>query len=92
MEKHIGSNNIKSAQLQLGNLYMDLCVSKRYVDLIYYEMINEFKDAFMANARPAALFGFNALTNHSTIHSQIKSIITKLEEKIMELESYIFKL
>jgi len=92
MKKYISAKRIKAAQIELGNLYMDLCTIKRYIDLKYYDMINDFKDEFMKNLRPAGLFGSVALTNYDSVKSQINSIIIELEERIMELESYVFHL
>ena len=92
METHIAAKKIKAAQMELGSLYMELCSVKKYVDLKYYNKINRFKDEFMTGMRPAGLFGGTALSNHASIKLQITSIIIELEERIMELESYIFKL
>ena len=86
------SNKIKHAKDELGNLYMYFCVSRKYIDLRYYDMIDEFKDKFLATIIVAPLFGIYSLKKYDSIKSQITSITIQFEEKIMELESYIFDL
>lgn len=91
-ENYICDNKIKLAQNQLGLLYIDLCEVKKSLELKYYLMIKDLKNAFAASYRPLALFGINMLDNPSLIKSQIKHLNAEFEERIMELESYIFKL
>lgn len=92
IKKCISSNKIRQAQTQLGFLYMDFCKARRYIDLKYYDMIEEFKVNFSANIRFASLFGITSLKNQKLIEAQINTISVQFEERIMELESYIFKL
>lgn len=92
IKKCISANKIKAAQIQLGLLYMDFCATRKYIDLKYYDMIDDFKVNFMANIRFASLFGITSLKNPKLIESQINSISAKFDARIMELESYIFKL
>lgn len=92
MENYILESKIKKAQNQLGLLYVDLCETKHSIDLKYYNMIKDFKNSFMESYRPKALFKINMLNNPSLIKSQIKHLNAEFEERIMELESYIFKL
>lgn len=92
IKKYILLNKIKHAQNQIGILYMNFCKSRKYIDLKYYDMIDDFKDNFMSNIIPASLFGIYALRNSSLIKSQLNLIIDKFDEKIIELENYIFKL
>jgi len=92
IKSYIFANKIKKAQYQLGKLYMDLCKSKRFIDLKYYDMIDEFKDLFLSNISSASLFGVYSLKNSNLIKSQIKVINLELEKKVIELENYIFKL
>lgn len=92
IEKNIFSNNIKQAEKELGWLFMIFCPSKHYIDLKYYNMVDEFKDSFLMNINPSPLFGIYTLKNSKLIKSQISLIAKEFEEKVMELESYIFKL
>jgi len=92
IKKCIVSNKIKQAQIELGLLYMDFCETRKYIDFKYYDMIEEFKVKFISNTRLASFFGFTSLKNQKLIESQISTISIQFEEKIMELESYIFKL
>lgn len=92
IEHYILSNKIKLAQTQLGLLYMDIYEAKKEIDLKFFTMINEFKDMFMENISPAALFGLFGLKNANLIKALISKINISLQERILELESYIFKL
>lgn len=92
VKKYVLSNKIKQAQNELGNLYMNICPARKYIDLKYYDMIDEFKDNFMENISSASLLGMCFLQNPKSIKTQINSLAYLFEEKIMELESYIFKL
>jgi len=92
IKKQLSSNKIKQAQNQLGLLYMDFCQSRKFIDLKYYDMVEEFKEFFISNIRPPSLFGTHTLRNSKLINSQITLIDAEFEKKIMELESYIFKL
>lgn len=88
----IYSNKIKQAQFELGNLYMNLCESKRYIDLKYYNMIDEFKNSFLENINPVSILGMFSLFDTEAVKSQISAIVARYEEKIIELESFIFKI
>lgn len=92
LENYICANKIKQAEHQLGVLYIDLSEIKKDIDYKFFSMIKDFKDNFIANLRPASLFGVYSLKNHSLLKSQIKVINAQLEEKIIELEKYIFNL
>lgn len=92
IKKFIFANKIKQAQSNLGLLYMNFCCSRKVIDLKYYNMIDEFKDNFMANVIPAPLLGLYTVRNLKLIKSQISLIEAELDEKIIELENYIFKL
>lgn len=88
----IVSNKIKQAQFELGNLYMNLCESKRFIDLKYYNMIDEFKNSFIENINPASILGMLPLFDAECIKSKISAVVARYEEKIIELESFIFKI
>lgn len=92
IKKYISANKIKQAREELGLLYMNITPAKKYVDLKYYNLIDEFKNSFLANITPASIFGLFNLYNPKLLKAQITSIVYLFEEKIMELESYIFKL
>lgn len=92
IEKFVLANKVKKAQDELGNLYMAFCESRKHIDLNYYNMIEEFKDSFLSNILAAPLFGMYSLKNPKLLKVQISAICAKFEEKIIELESYIFKL
>lgn len=91
IENYILSNKIKLAQNQLGKLYMDIYDAKKEIDLKYFKMINEFKENFVQNATniPFSVFG---LRNAKLIKSLICKLNSEIDERIIELESYIFKL
>lgn len=90
IKKCIFSNKIKQAQEETGILYMNIYPSKKYIDLKYYNMLDDFKNNFLSNLTPASLLGFYSLQNPKLIKTQISSVVYSFEEKILELESYIF--
>lgn len=92
LEKYMASNKVKLAQNQIGAIYIELCEVRHDIDSNYYKLISDFKNSFMENVAPAALFGIHSLKNSEKLKSQIRSINIAFEEKIMELESYIFKI
>lgn len=92
IRKFIFSNKIRQAHDELGILYMNICPARKFIDLKIYNMIDEFKENFLKNLSPISMFGFYNLDNPNLIKSQINSLVCLLEEKITELESYIFKL
>lgn len=92
VEKFIFSNKIKQAQSELGLLYMDFCQTRKAIDLKYYDMVDEFKERFISSFIPAPLFGKCKLKNPLSTKKQITFINGEVEKRIMELESYIFKL
>lgn len=92
IRKLIHSNKIKLAKDELGALYMDFCSSRKYIDLKYYNLIEDFKGNFLEGIIPAPLLGFYGLKNSKLIKSKIDFIDIQFEEKIIELESYIFEL
>lgn len=92
IKKFLMTNKIKQARAELGLLYMDFCPSRKYIDMKYYDMIEDFKDNFLPNIMPAPLFGIYSLRNADLVKSKISAISAKFEEKVMELESYIFKI
>lgn len=92
IKKYIFSNNIKQAKDEMGLLYMNLYPAKKYIDLQCYNMIEEFKNNFLADVDSGLflnLFGFN---NHKLIKAQINLLEDLFADKIEELESYISKL
>lgn len=91
IKKCIFSNKIKNAREEIGLLYMDIGSSKKIIDMKYYNMLEEFKNNFMTNITPASFLGIFKLHDLKSIQTQINSLIYLFEEKILELESYIFE-
>lgn len=91
INKWILSNKIKEAKNQLGLLYMEFTPSRKYIDLKYYDMVEEFKNAFLNDIIPTSLLGFYFLKNPKLIKNKISLISAKFDEKIIELENYRFK-
>ena len=92
IKKFIFSNKVKFAKDELGLLYMDICPLKKFIDLKIYNNIEEFKENLIENIISAPLFGIYTLKNSQLIKAQIKALESELAEKIIELESYIFKI
>lgn len=91
IKKLIEKGKISQAKNVLGEFYMSISQHKKFIDLKYYNMIDDFKDKFLLNIVSAPLFGHLSLINSSTINFQISNIEEKLNEAIRELESYIYE-
>ena len=92
IEKFVSGNKIKNAQNELGELYMSFSPSIKYVDSKYFGLLEDFKDKFLSNVVSAPLFGVHSLNNQKLIKTQLSAAVIQFEEKVMELESYIFRL
>ena len=92
IQKLVLSNKIRQARDEIGFLYMDFCSSKKYIDLKYYDMVEDFKNKFISNLVAAPMFGYYSLKNYELLKTQISQIAVSFEERVMELESYIFRL
>lgn len=92
IRKCLFSNKVRQAKNELGLLYMHFCPSRKYIDLRYYDMVDDFKENFLSNIVPVPLMNFYTIRNSKLLKAQINSVINEFDEKIMELESYIFEL
>lgn len=92
LEKYMLSSKYKLVQNQIGALYVELSDFKKDIDLKYFRMIDDFKENFMTNLSPASMLGLYSMKNSALMKAQVKSLNLAFEEKIMELESYIFKI
>lgn len=88
VKKCILENKIKYAKNELGNLYMAFCPMRRYIDLRYYNMIDDFKENFLAAILAAPLFGVYTLRKAKMIKAKITFITSELEKRVQELESF----
>lgn len=88
IRKYIFENKIKYAKNELGMLYMAFCPSRRFIDLKYYNMIEDFKEKFLSSIIAAPLFGIYSLKNSKTLKFKIDTITRALETKVEELEKY----
>lgn len=88
----IDSNKVQRAHKELGTLYMNIFNAKKYIDLKYYDMIEDYKNIFVPNIVPAPLLGLHYLKHAKLIKAHINSLCAKFDEKVLELESFIFKL
>lgn len=92
IKKCIIENRIRETQNEIGELYVTLFSSKKYVDLKYIDLIEKFRENFMINLKTVPFLGMHSISNANFMKSQITMLTIQIEEKVMELESYIFKL
>lgn len=92
IKKYVLADKIRPARDELGYLYMEIYPSRKHIDLKYFDMIEKFKEEFMDSIITAPLFGFYSLKNPQEIKNLITNIVFDYESKIMELESYIFRI
>lgn|SRR5574344_25045 len=91
IKKFIFSNKIKLAKNELGNLYMNFCPSRKFIDLMYYDMVDAFKENFLANIVSAPLFGIFKLKSSDKIKEEINKLVEAFEDRINELSEYIYE-
>lgn len=92
VKKYIAANKITHARNELGSLFMNFCPARKYIDLQYCDKLEYFKNNFLSSINPAPLFGMFALNNSKQVKDELNTLITLFDEKIIELESYIFKI
>ena len=82
-------NNFKLAKVNIGELFINLIELYRIINLDDFKKIKSFKDMFFSNYKELGIFGISKLKNSQMVKSELKNIITAIEEKIEELNSYI---
>lgn len=92
IKKSIIANKIRKARDEMGLLYMEITPSVKIIDKKYYNMIELFKENFLSNISSASFFGVFNLRDPRLVQTQINFVVDAFEEKILELESYIFGL
>lgn len=92
IKKSISANKIRNARDEMGVLFMEITPAAKIIDKKYYKMIELFKDNFLSNISAASIFGIFNLRDQRLIETQINYLVDAFEEKILELESYIFGL
>lgn len=92
IKKNVDSGKIKQAKEVLGDLYMNLYPARKYIDLKDYNKLDDFKEKFLADLNFGSIFGFYSLKNPKLIKTLLVALHIQFEEKVMELESYIFKI
>ncbi|MBP7211530.1 patatin-like phospholipase family protein [bacterium] len=90
IQKSINANKINRAENELGHLYMSIYRAKKSVDTKFLEIIEEFRETFFSNLLPAGLLGIKHVKNHKLLNAEILRLNILFDEKIMELESFIF--
>ncbi len=86
----IDANKIRQAKEELGVLYMNINPAKKFIDIQFFNEIEEFKKIFLLNIISAPFFGINSLKHSNIVKSKINSVLVQFEERIAELESYAF--
>ena len=84
----IGFNKIREAKEELGILYMNINPARRFIDIQFFNEIEDFKKIFLLNLSSLPLFGIFYLKNLNVIKAQLNSILARFEERITELEVY----
>lgn len=92
IEKYLNANKIRHTENELGQLFISMYDAKKYVDTNFLTKIERFKDDFYQNERPAGLFGFKHVENDKYLKAELLRLNIEIDEKIMELEKFIFKL
>lgn len=90
IKKSISSNKIRQARDEMGLLYMEIGPAKNYIDKKYYNMVELFKDNFLSNITSVSFWCTFNLRDQKLIQTQANYVVDAFEEKILELENYIF--
>lgn len=88
IKKHLEFNKIREVKEALGILYMNISPAKRFIDIKFFNEIEDFKKNFLANVFSLPFFGMLSLKNLNVIKAQLNSLLARFEERIIELEVY----
>lgn len=89
VEISIKSKKIAYAKQYLGDLYMYICDYINLINECDYEVINQFKKAFIENIKYPALFGKTSLKNEVLVSASLKQCLNKIAAKIDEFKYYL---
>lgn len=89
VKKHLTKQNIAKAKSVIAEMFIDLCESKDFIDEKYYQKILNFKNNFFEKIQYPALFGKTMLKNQNSIEKELDNLITEIQEKTNELQSYL---
>ena len=89
VKKHLTRQNIAKAKSVIAEMFIDLCESKDFIDEKYYQKILNFKNNFFEKIQYPALFGKTMLKNQNSIEKELDNLITEIQEKTDELQSYL---
>ncbi len=80
IDGYISSNKIKLAKNELGSLYMNFCNSRKFIDLKYYNLVDEFKSNFLSDIGFGTFIWCDYFKKSNVVKSQIKFLSLKFEE------------
>jgi NTE family protein len=92
IQGYLSLNRIRKANEELGTLYMNINPTKRFIDIKFFNEIEEFKKLFLSNILPISLLGQKLLKNSNIVKEKLNKIINIFDERILELENYILNL
>lgn len=86
--KQLQSKNVLQAKVALGEVYMDLCEIKQYIDDSIYVNIQNAKFRIMNELKPSLLFRKYPASKIKSVNQDFIQINNLISDKIEELNSY----
>jgi len=86
LKNHIANINYKEAQIALGELFMHLCEDGRFIDLLIYRELIDFKKIFLSNYKIMRFWRIPTLNERGLILKKLDEILAKLNDKVIELK------
>ena len=87
--KQFKSNNVLQAKIALGEVYMNLCEMKTYIDDSVYINIQNAKFRVMNELKPSLIFRKYSSEKIKSINQDFIRISNQISQKIEELNSYV---
>ncbi len=80
--------NIKNAKIIIGELFILLSESYKYIEQSDIKLIKEYKSCFYNNIKYPALFGITRLKSSKEILAKTHDILSHLKNKMIEFKNY----
>ena len=88
LQKGLKANDVEEVQWWLGDLFINLCEQKDVISPEIYNQIIEMKNALMDSVS-TFLFFQTRFKNKSDLEEQLKTLITLVEQRIVDLRLFL---
>ncbi len=88
-QKEFNKKNTINSYLRLCEIFVYLCEEKKYIDIILYNKILNYKNSYTKNYKPKSFFGIKSalITDKKDLGNELSEIIKLTTNKICELQN-----